>query len=71
MKLVFLGMGLAFLRNFLTQDKPTHGFFGGKIWWRYLTPLHSLLYLTFVISKNPKFLILDLLVSLRFFILKP
>jgi hypothetical protein len=72
MKLLFFSMGLAFLRNFLIQDKPTHGFFGGKIWWRYTTPIHSLLYLSFVATKNTNLLILDLIVSLLgFFILKP
>ena len=72
MKLLFFGMGLAFLKNFLKEDKPTHGFFGGKIWWRNLTPLHSLLYLAFVATENTNILIFDLIVSLLgFFVIKP
>jgi hypothetical protein len=72
MRLLFFGMGLAFLKDFLIKDKPTHGFFGGKIWWRNLTPIHSLLYLIFAISKNTNLLMFDLIVSLLgFFFLKP
>ena len=71
MKLLFFGMGLAFLRNFFIQYKLTHGFTGGKIWWKHMTPLHSLLYLTFVATENTNILILDLIASLSgFFILK-
>lgn len=72
MKLLFFGMGLAFLRNFFIQDKLTHGFTGGKIWWNHMRPLHSLFYLSFVATENTNILILDLIVSLfGFFILKP
>ena len=71
MKLIYFGMGLAFLRNFFIQDKLTHGFTGGKIWWKHMRPLHSLFYLSFVATQNTNILILDLIVSLLgFFILK-
>jgi hypothetical protein len=57
-----------FLYNYLFSHR-TKGFAGGKIWWNYLRPVHSVLYATFAyyaIQKNTnsfKLLLLDLIIG--------
>ena len=66
-------MGFAYI--FLTNSRKTGGeVFGDKIWWNYLSPVHSLLYFLFAIfainksQHSWKFLLVDVLIGLISFL---